>query len=438
MLLTLAAVAGCAEPMNNGVRGEDFMPTPTVDYVANMDPFGGPDKDAFLAQLTMNYRSYALYNARVSGFSDIGEMFAQKAVSSFSGETPMPETPENWLISNSQARFDLQSASRELLEVLGNDAAEEKPRLAAEAQAKYDCWISSLASDQRETADECRKRFENAMLAIKGNGGILEDDGVKETAPDSIPKSGFDEDAGQVDTEEFGILTDTKRTREGVVVVNNINVPADLIRPAPVYPFVFNQNFYNSVEGDGTVGSEMVSRDEFINMMMALRTEIQEINKRFDGVPASGESSVATLKIQQIPTEPKQRIMEEIFEVHFDFNKSAIKPEYEPVIKKLAATARENKNVKVSVIGHTDTVGTDNYNYALGGRRAESVRQMLVAQGIPASSIIVVSSGRNDLKVPTGKNVKNAENRRVRVVKEVRYTEPAKPGPIKPEPVQDQ
>jgi 3'-phosphoadenosine 5'-phosphosulfate sulfotransferase len=129
--------------------------------------------------------------------------------------------------------------------------------------------------------------------------------------------------------------------------------------------------------------------------------------------------------------------MEEIFEVHFDFNKANVKPEYEQVIKKLAATARENKNVKISVVGHTDTVGSDSYNYSLGGRRAESVKQMLIQQGIPASSIIVVSSGKNDLKVPTGKNVKNAENRRVRVVKEVRYMEdPAKSNALDDEIIQ--
>ncbi|MDR1071711.1 MAG: OmpA family protein [Rickettsiales bacterium] len=148
-------------------------------------------------------------------------------------------------------------------------------------------------------------------------------------------------------------------------------------------------------------------------------------------MPKDLGGGTATLKIQQIPTEPKQSIMEEIFEVKFDFDKSTVKAEYEPVIQKLAATARENKNVKISVVGHTDTVGSGNYNYSLGGRRAENVKQMLVAHGIPAGSIIVLSSGKNDLKVPTGKNVKNAENRRVRVVKEVRSIE----RPQMPEPV---
>ena len=232
--------------------------------------------------------------------------------------------------------------------------------------------------------------------------------------------------------------------------MNNINVPSELIRPTPVHPVVINQNIYSrggvvtGSDGEQTVGDESVSRDEFINMMMAIRSEIQKINSKLNKTQNNSNDSM-TLKVQQIPTEPKQRLMEEIFEVHFDFNKATVKPEYAEVVQKLAETARANNNVKISVVGHTDTVGSNSYNYALGGRRAESVKQMLVQQGVPATSIIIVSSGKNDLKVPTGDNVKNSDNRRVRVVKETRFTEMPKPQPVmvddsnsemqKPEPV---
>ncbi|MBO5696682.1 MAG: OmpA family protein, partial [Alphaproteobacteria bacterium] len=80
-------------------------------------------------------------------------------------------------------------------------------------------------------------------------------------------------------------------------------------------------------------------------------------------------------------------------------------------------------NIKVSVVGHTDTAGSQSYNYALGGRRAEAVQRMLIQYGIPASQIVAVSAGEEDLAVPTPDNTPNAENRRVRVVKEVHYEE---------------
>ena len=55
---------------------------------------------------------------------------------------------------------------------------------------------------------------------------------------------------------------------------------------------------------------------------------------------------------------------------------------------------------------------------------------MLIGYGIPASQIVAVSAGEEDLKVKTADGVPNAENRRVRVVKETHYTEPGKVVPI--------
>lgn len=256
-------------------------------------------------------------------------------------------------------------------------------------------------------------------------------------------------------------MSGTGRARDGVIIVNNVNVPQNLINPVPVQPLVFNQNIYG---GDKTisdsnnmavlsadcaenpenadcqnaqpaqdeipmVGDELVSRQEFINMMMAMRSELAAINARLDQIQAaSGDKTI--IKVQQIPLEPKQHVMEEVFEIRFDFDKATIKPEYQDLIKKLANATQENKNIKVSVVGHTDTMGSKDYNYALGGRRAEAVQKMLIKYGIPASQIVAVSSGEEDLAVPTADGVANAANRRVRVVKETHYTEQAKAAPI--------
>ena len=160
-----------------------------------------------------------------------------------------------------------------------------------------------------------------------------------------------------------------------------------------------------------------------------MRQELAAINARLDKLQAAaGEKTM--IKVQQIPLEPKQHVMEEVFEVRFDFNKAVIKPEYRDLIEKLADATQANKNIKVSVVGHTDTAGSKSYNYALGGRRAEAVQKVLISYGIPASQIVAVSAGEEDLKVQTGDGVPNAENRRVRVVKETQYMEQPEPKPI--------
>ena len=457
-------LAGCTGNSEQYVA-EDIA-TPTVDYVERLDVYSAPHQDSFLNQLAMNYRSYAIYNARTSGYPEMGELFAQKAVAAFSGELPFPETLENWPVDDAETSFALNAAYNDLIEQLQNDASETQPELTAEVQAKYDCWLSATASGQDATAAQCQERFEKALIALRDcKGGKV----ISKTRPEPVtegPKTVAQEVSFYPETRTMMHGTGTP-AREGVIIVNNVNVPEHLINPVPVQPMVFNQNIYggdkhvsnsgneidarslgvvNAMSGecpcsvsDGAtpcdcaveqeipmVNDDLVTREEFVDMMMAMREELAAINARLDDLQAAaGEKTM--IKVQQIPLEPKQHIMEEVFEVRFDFNKATIKPEYRELIEKLASATQENKNIKVSVVGHTDTVGTQSYNYALGGRRAEAVQKMLIQYGIPASQIVAVSAGEEDLAVPTPDNTPNAENRRVRVVKETYYTknEPA-------------
>ena len=471
-VLMCAVLVGCADDRYER-NGFDAYSTPTVDYVEFVDVKDSDKMDSFLNHLAVNYRSYAVYNARTSGYPEIGELFAQKAVTAFSGETPYPESLDNWEINNDSQRFEIYTAYNDLMNELKNDAASNQPELAAEAQAKFDCWLSAAASGQMATAEECRARFSKALRTLRecDNGKVVEPTHVK--SENVAPQKQKPVDVYYPETRRLSSMAESARARDGIIIVNNVNVPSPAIQPMPVpqQPMVINQNLYGTSEentdcgDDGTecpvkdcpcaalvsedatgatdcscnnndipkLSDEYVSRDEFINMMMAMRAELMEINKRLDamnvGQPAQ-QNDKTIIKVQQIPLEPQQRIMEEIFEIHFDFDKAMIKPEYDDIIKKLAATTQANKNVKVSVVGHTDTAGSSSYNYALGGRRAEAVQKMLIDYGIPSAQIVAVSAGEEDLKVKTPNNTPNAENRRVRVVKETQYTEPVKPAPI--------
>ena len=452
VVTSIVALAACAGSTNGEYTS---VATPTVDYVEGLDVYSAPHQDSFLNQLAMNYRSYAIYNARTSGYPDMGEYFAQKAVAAFSGELPFPETLDNWPVENEQESFELYTAYNDLLDQLKNDASMINPELAAEAQAKYDCWVSASASGQTGTAGECRDRFYKTMTALRDcSGGKI----VKQTSETTVKTSGEmivgverNEQTYYPDTRNMAAMNSSAKAREGVIIVNNVNVPEHLINPVPVQPVVFNQNIYG---GDKTItkecnpaidvncpaevkedipqlSDELVTREEFINMMMAMREELAAINARLDQLQANTEKPYEKtfIKVQQIPLEPKQHVMEEVFEIMFDFDKAVIKPEYQELIQQLASATQGSKNIKVSVVGHTDTMGSKDYNYALGGRRAEAVQKMLIKYGIPASQIVAVSAGEEDLAVQTPDGVANAANRRVKVVKEVHYTED-KPVPV--------
>ncbi len=480
---SVVALAACARGTNNADMGYGPVATPTVDYVEQLDVYSAPHQDSFLNQLAMNYRSYAIYNARTSGYPDMGELFANKAVAAFSGELPFPESLENWPVDDEQTAFELSTAYNDLIEQLKNDASDTNPQLAAEAQAKFDCWLSAAASGQTGTARECRNRFNKTLTALRDcDGGKIvnaptQSETVTSTEVIAVERSAATPTNASnrpvdyyPDTRNMAAMNGASRARDGVIIVNNVNVPEHLINPVPVQPMVFNQNIYGGdktmtnsnndssrcekyydngtcakfvvvggteSESDAApapapvaepeipmVSEELVSREEFINMMMAMRAELAAINARLDQIQAA-QSEKTVIKVQQIPLEPKQRVMEEVFEIRFDFDKATIKPEYQELIQKLASATQANKNIRVSVVGHTDTMGSKNYNYALGGRRADVVQKMLIKYGIPASQIVAVSAGEEDLAVPTGDGVANAANRRVQVIKEVHYTEDA-------------
>ncbi len=475
--VTSVVMLGACAGRNNMDDSAMMVATPTVDYIESLDVYTAPHQDSFLNQLAMNYRSYAIYNARTSGYPEMGELFANKAVAAFSGELPFPESLENWPVESEAQAFELYTAYNELMTQLQNDASSVNPQLAAEAQAKYDCWLSATASGQMGTANECRDRFMKTMTALRDcKGGKI----VSNTATGRVSASQSAQTTmiavaqNEVvtnasnkpvdyypDTRNMNAMNGAGRAREGVIIVNNVNVPEHLIKPEPVQPMVFNQNIYggdktiNSTNTDNSVcerydamgectkyvtvpfvvekqpeptpavNEELVTREEFINMMMAMRSELAAINARLDTLQARASEDKTIIKVQQIPLEPKQHVMEEVLEIRFDFNKATIKPEYQDLIRKLATATQENKNIKVSVVGHTDTMGSKNYNYSLGGRRAEAVQKMLINYGIPAAQIVAVSAGEEDLAVPTADGVANAENRRVKVVKEIHYTEDA-------------
>jgi len=93
--------------------------------------------------------------------------------------------------------------------------------------------------------------------------------------------------------------------------------------------------------------------------------------------------------------------------INFDFNKSSIKSESIPILYNAAEILLKNPDIKVEIQGHTDNVGSDNYNQKLSLRRAETVRNFLIAKGVAASRLTTVGMGETK---PIMDN-KNAEGR---------------------------
>ena len=81
-------------------------------------------------------------------------------------------------------------------------------------------------------------------------------------------------------------------------------------------------------------------------------------------------------------------------DIHFDFDKATIRPDAARLLDANAGWLRSNGNMLVLVEGHCDERGTNEYNLALGEKRAKAAMNYLVAQGVQASRITIISYGK--------------------------------------------
>ncbi|MCK5657808.1 MAG: peptidoglycan-associated lipoprotein Pal [Deltaproteobacteria bacterium] len=92
-------------------------------------------------------------------------------------------------------------------------------------------------------------------------------------------------------------------------------------------------------------------------------------------------------------SEAARRAAFEDEEIHFDFDKYVLTPQAMMILDDKAAYLREHSGVRVLVEGHCDERGSNEYNLALGDRRANSAKNYLVKSGVAASRITTISYG---------------------------------------------
>jgi len=98
--------------------------------------------------------------------------------------------------------------------------------------------------------------------------------------------------------------------------------------------------------------------------------------------------------------------------IFFSFDRSDISPEAREILTRQADWLRRYPNVTVTIEGHCDERGTREYNLALGERRAQAAKNVLVALGIPASRISTISYGKERPAVVGSTEEAYAQNRR--------------------------
>lgn len=143
---------------------------------------------------------------------------------------------------------------------------------------------------------------------------------------------------------------------------------------------------------------EIIVEDKLKNDTIVL------IESSTDGIATIGE-----IKHEPLPLEESKLVY------NFGFDSSNLDKEMESYIQGIIAILVKDKYMKIKIVGHTDNIGTDQYNVGLSNKRANIIRDQLIANNISKDRIICEGEGE---KIPLNDNStseKRLENRRVEI-----------------------
>jgi len=104
------------------------------------------------------------------------------------------------------------------------------------------------------------------------------------------------------------------------------------------------------------------------------------------------------------------------FTLNFKENSSELTEDSKMVFESVLADLKQRSVVDVVVVGHTDAVGSDAFNDDLARKRADSIRDALLARGLASSDVVAIGRGKRELLVPTADGIAEPRNRRVEIV----------------------
>jgi len=102
--------------------------------------------------------------------------------------------------------------------------------------------------------------------------------------------------------------------------------------------------------------------------------------------------------------------------IYFDYDSFIVREEFKPLVEAHAKYLQQNRDAKMTIQGHTDERGSREYNIALGQKRSDSVKRMMLLMGATDIQIETVSFGKEKPRNPGHDEAAWAENRRDDIV----------------------
>ncbi|MFN7958903.1 MAG: peptidoglycan-associated lipoprotein Pal [Holophagaceae bacterium] len=142
------------------------------------------------------------------------------------------------------------------------------------------------------------------------------------------------------------------------------------------------------------------------------RKAAEEARRRQDELEAAQKAEEGKRLAAEKETALKRAAGEALKDIHFDYDKSEIKAEDRAQLQKLSEFLKAYPAVKIEIQGHCDERGTNEYNLALGNRRASATMHYLMALGSPDQKFTLISFGKEKPLCTEGNEACWSKNRR--------------------------
>ena len=138
-------------------------------------------------------------------------------------------------------------------------------------------------------------------------------------------------------------------------------------------------------------------------------------SKKMEEQKRAMEQSTQGTGVQVSQTADNRLKLEVPSDVSFNVGRAEIQPTLRPILDRFATTLNDNPGTTVTIIGHTDSTGSDSINNPLSVNRAASVRDYLVARGVAGSRIAIDGRGSREPIADNATVEGRARNRRVEI-----------------------
>jgi len=128
----------------------------------------------------------------------------------------------------------------------------------------------------------------------------------------------------------------------------------------------------------------------------------------------ANEQATHQVEIQRLQNENLKITMNS--EVSFDFNSSAVKPSFRSTLDKVSDILARYNRTHITIVGHTDNIGSDAYNQNLSLRRAQAVADYVESRGVQASRVRTEGRGESQPRASNDTEAGRQLNRRVELL----------------------